>query len=105
MTQDTQILGMIGDMKGELGEVRGQLRELIHTTNNLAQKFDAAGQVLAKHHDVPSDIADLKARVAVLEAIENQRKGATSLGMLILKSPAIGWLVGAAAAVYAYLKG
>lgn len=71
-----------------LGEIRGQLRELIHTSNNLAQTVSAMGS-----------------RLAALEAESHQRKGANGLWMAFLKSPAIGWLIGVLGAVSAYLYG
>jgi hypothetical protein len=71
-----------------LGEIRGQLRELIHTSNNTGLKLDA-----------------LAARVAALEAADNRRQGASGLMAMIMKSPALGWLVGAAVTAWAILTG
>jgi hypothetical protein len=71
-----------------LGEIRGQLRELIHTTNNAGQKLDA-----------------LSLRVSKLEAEHNRREGASSVIATILKSPALGWLVGAIITAWAVLTG
>lgn len=71
-----------------LGEIRGQLRELIHTANNTGMKLDA-----------------LATRVAALEASDNRRQGASGLMTMIMKSPAMGWLVGAAVSAWAILTG
>lgn len=71
-----------------LGEIRGQMRELIHSTNNAGMKIDA-----------------LAIRVSALEAEHNRRQGASNALTLILKSPAIGWLVGAAISAWAVLTG
>ena len=71
-----------------LGEIRGQLRELIHTGNNNSTKLDALG-----------------IRVAALETERNRREGASGLIQSFLKSPAIGWLVGAAISAWAILTG
>ncbi len=71
-----------------LGEIRGQMRELIHSTNNAGQKIDA-----------------LAVRVAALEAEHNQRKGAASIVSTIMKSPTLGWIVGAAISAWALLTG
>lgn len=101
--QETQILGMIGDMKGELGEFRGQLRELIHNMNNVSVKLDAFAATTARNHDLPNQIADLKARVAILEACENKRVGAMGLGHFIFKSPFLGWVFACATAAWAFL--
>lgn len=71
-----------------LGEIRGQLRELIHSTNNTNMKVDA-----------------LSLRVSALEGAEQRREGASGVISTILKSPALGWLVGAAISAWAVLTG
>lgn len=71
-----------------LGEIRGQLRELIHTGNNNAMKLDALGT-----------------RVMQLEAKDSRRDGATGVIQALLKSPTLGWLVGAAISAWAILTG
>lgn len=71
-----------------LGEIKGQLRELIHSMNNQNQMIQAIGL-----------------RVAALEAEQNKRVGASGIIAMILKSPAIGWLVGAAVASWAVFSG
>jgi len=71
-----------------LGEIKGQLRELIHSINNVAQQQSAMGL-----------------RIAKLEEKEFRRDGAGNLLQIILKSPAIGWLVGAAISAWAVLTG
>jgi hypothetical protein len=76
------------DVSYQLGQISGQLRELIHNTNNLQASITAIG-----------------IRVAALEASDNRREGATGLAVTILKSPAIGWLVGAAISAWAVLTG
>ncbi|GAA0335282.1 hypothetical protein GCM10009087_52060 [Sphingomonas oligophenolica] len=71
-----------------LGEIRGQMRELIHSTNNAGMKIDA-----------------LAARVSALEAEHNRRQGANNVVQALLKSPAFGWLVGIAVSAWAILSG
>lgn len=71
-----------------LGEIRGQLRELIHSSNNNSSKLDA-----------------LAIRVSALEADRSRREGAAGVAQIILKSPALGWLVGAAITAWAILTG
>jgi hypothetical protein len=71
-----------------LGEIRGQMRELIHSTNNAGMKIDA-----------------LAARVSALEAEHNRRQGANNVVQALLKSPAVGWLVGIAVSAWAILSG
>ena len=71
-----------------LGEIRGQMRELIHSTNSAGMKIDA-----------------LAARVSALEAEHNRRQGANNVVQALLKSPAFGWLVGIAVSAWAILSG
>lgn len=95
-----------------LGEVRGQMRELVHTINNLSMKFDGLSREVIGLGPLASDIADVKAktsaldvRLAALEADRNRRDGATGIVALILKSPALGWLAGAAISAWVILTG
>ena len=71
-----------------LGEIRGQMRELINSTNNAGMKIDA-----------------LAACVSALEAEHNRRQGANNVVQALLKSPAFGWLVGVAVSAWAILSG
>lgn len=71
-----------------LGEIKGQMRELIHTSNNVSTKLDG-----------------LALRVAALEAERERRVGASSVLTALMKSPALGWLVGAAITAWALLTG
>ncbi len=71
-----------------LGEIRGQLRELIHTGNNNATKLDAIGN-----------------RVTALESERSRRDGANGLLSAIMRSPTLGWLVGAITTVWAVATG
>lgn len=71
-----------------LGQIQGQLRELIHSSNNNGQKLEA-----------------LSSRVAALEAANDRRDGAAGVFQMIFKSPAIGWLAGAAISAWAMLTG
>lgn len=50
-------------------------------------------------------INSLAVRVAALEAHQNKREGVTGFVNAIMKSPALGWFVGAATAVWAVLSG
>lgn len=71
-----------------LGQIQGQLRELIHSSNNNGQRIEA-----------------LSTRVAALEASNDRREGAAGVVQMILKSPMIGWLVGAGVSAWAVLTG
>lgn len=69
-----------------VGRMEGQLREVVHTVNNLAQKFEDVARAVDKTSHIPAAVAENKAatvalevRVTALEAAENQRKGAVRL--------------------------
>lgn len=98
--ESTETLRMIGELKGEMGEVRGQLRELIKSSENMRTLMEMQAPINHRVPDLIADVANLQTRMAVLEAQENHRAGAVSLGSALLRSPMIGWLFGAAAIVY-----
>jgi hypothetical protein len=72
----------------KLGEISGQLRELIHTINNVSQKQDAMGM-----------------RLTAVETAQAEGRGRDGVLSALLKSPALGWLVGAAVSAWAILTG
>lgn len=76
-----------GSVEFQLGFISGQLRELIHGSNTNSTKLDAIG-----------------IRVGKLEVTDNKREGAKEIITVILKSPAIGWLVGVITTLYVYLN-
>lgn len=78
----------LGETKGDIGEVKGQLRELIHSTNNQTQIM----------HGIDT-------RVAGLEAGEHRREGQNGVISALMKSPALGWFIGAAITAWAILTG
>ncbi len=88
----------------KLGEIRGQLRELIHNQNNHAMKQDSIGDKLAKLEGVPDQLDRIDGRLTELEKDRYHRDGAMGLGGWLLKSPAITWLLMAALAVWTYLR-
>lgn len=50
-------------------------------------------------------ISALSARVAALEKTDQRREGAVSILEALLKSPTLGWIVGALTAIWALLTG
>jgi hypothetical protein len=91
-----------------LGEIRGQLRELIHTGNNNAAKIDALANRLGAVEVIASKfeaIEHLGSRIAKLEQAHDRQEGASGLWKTMLHSPALGWLVGAAVTAWAILTG
>lgn len=88
-----------------VGEVRGQLRELIHSVNNVSQKVDAVAEKVAVASNIPARVDDLDNRVTALETDKNKRDGAMGFGGWLLRSPLFGWLATAAVAAWALVKG
>jgi hypothetical protein len=95
-----------------LGEMRGQLREVVHTINNLSVKFDGLSREVIGLGPLAADMAEMKllaaaqtARIAELEGDRDRREGASGIVALILKSPALGWFVGVALPAAAILSG
>ena len=88
-----------------LGELKGQMGELIHNVNNLGRKVDVLAERVIGAAGLPAKVKDLEDRVVVLEIDKNKREGAMGFGAWLLKSPTIGWLVGAAISVWAILTG
>lgn len=96
--QDIQTLAV------KVGEISGQLREMYHAQNNMAQKVDFLTEK-ALLAPTTASLDELTKRIDALESERDRRDGATGLGAAILKSPAVGWLVGLAAAALAVVKG
>src|SRR5436190_22134609 len=88
-----------------LGKIEGQQREMIHTMNNEAQKNVAISEKLAKLEGVPEQLNKIDQRLTKLEASENRCEGSNGVWMAILKSPALGWLIGAGVTAWAILTG
>ena len=88
-----------------LGEMRGQLRELIHQGNNQAMKNDAVAKALAKLESIPDQLTKIEQRLTALETDKNKRDGAMGFGGWLLRSPLFGWLATAAVVAWAALKG
>lgn len=62
-----------------LGEMRGQLRELVHGQNNLSAKVDGLSREVITLTALAADMADMKLRLKVLEERGLQQKGAANL--------------------------
>lgn len=88
-----------------LGEMRGQLREVVHSMNNLTMKFDSLSREVIGLGPLSAEIVDLKARLTGLEAERNRRDGATGILQALIKSPVVGWVVGGATFLWAAVTG
>lgn len=88
-----------------IGEMRGQLREVVHSVNNLSGKFDGLAREVMALAALAGEIGKLQAKVDILEQDRNRRDGANGFALTMMKSPALGWLVGAAITAWAMLTG
>lgn len=69
-----------------LGEMRGQLREIVHGQNNLAMKVDGLSREVITLTALAADMADMKLRLKVLEEKGQQQTGAANLLSWVLKN-------------------
>ncbi len=88
-----------------LGEIRGQLRELIHNMNNHSQKQDALARIVSKLESVPDQLDKIDQRLTKLETDKNLRDGAMGFGTWLLKTPLVTWAALAALAVWTWMRG
>lgn len=88
-----------------LGEMRGQLRELVHSVNNLNSKVDGLTREVVALGPLGQEIALLQSRVAKLEEDGQQQNGAAKLAKAILGSPFIVYAVMAVGFLWAALTG
>lgn len=75
-----------------VGEMRGQLRELVHTTNNVSTKIDgltreviAMGPLAAELAELKGEIRVANAEIATLKSKDDQRRGAVGLVEFVIK--------------------
>jgi hypothetical protein len=99
MTEPLDTTGMM------LGEMKGQLRELIHNLNTMSAKIDSLTERVAGAAGLPAKVKELEDRIMMLEADKNKRDGAMGLGSWLIRSPVIAWLAAASVAFWAVLKG
>ncbi len=88
-----------------LGEMRAQLRELVHQGNNQVQKNDAVARTIAQLESIPKDIAEIKDRLTTLETDRTRRDSERSVITAFMQSRALGWIVGAVTTVWLYITG
>lgn len=78
----------VAELSKNIGELTGQVREQIHIGNNNAAMLTSLGERMLK-----------------LEKANERREGAAGVVQAILKSPTLGWFVGAAITAWAILTG
>lgn len=90
----------------KVGEISGQLRELIHNQNNMSMKFDgmyerlltAPTQADLEKLNVRLDV--LAARLDALEANRDRNDGAKGVFAVVLQSRFAAWVAAAVGGAY-----
>lgn len=88
-----------------LGEMRGQLREMVHGMNNISSKVDALSREVIGLGPLAVEIASIRREVDELKSERHRRDGAQGVIAAIVKSPAAAWFVSLAVGLYAVLTG
>ena len=78
-----------------LGELRGQVRELVHSVNNLNQKFDGLTREVIALGPLAVQIAEIRADVTKLKETQLQTTGAKNLAVWFVQSPIFAWVAAA----------
>jgi hypothetical protein len=100
MTAQTEI----GTLAVKVGEISGQLRELIHQQNNMAMKLDGLTERMLTS-PTRADFEKLEQRVEALEAERHRSDGVRGFVLGVMRSPVAAWAVAAGAALFAAFKG
>lgn len=94
-----------------LGEMRGQLREVVHSMNNLSQKFDGLTREVVALGALATIVGKLEAvaeamdaRIKRLEAQQTQVSTTANNFKAILNSPVLGWIFLVAVALWVALS-
>lgn len=105
LAQDLQPLVLLPErITRDIAKMQGTFDGRISSISNEIQRSITAA-VEKAIEPVDADLAALKVEVAALQDDRIRRDGATGVIQAILKSPALGWLVGAAITAWAVLTG
>lgn len=100
MTASTEI----STLAVKVGEISGQMRELVHAQNNMAMKLDGLTERLLTS-PTKADFEKLEKRVDALEAERHRNDGAKGVLGAVMKSPVAAWIAAVVAAAYGAFKG
>lgn len=89
----------IGALTLAVGEMRGQLRELIHANGNMAQKVDVLAEK-AWQAPTSAQYDALARRIESLEVERNRNDGAKGVFAAILQSRFAAWIAATIGAAY-----
>jgi uncharacterized protein YhaN len=100
------------EMALAIGEMRGQLKELVHSMNGKSTRDEEFVRAIAKLQTLPDDVAAIRAsvnslesRMAGIETSNAARNGERNLLFALLKSPLLGWVFGAVSILSLLLQG
>ena len=86
-----------------IGELKGQVSALNESVSRKMKATDDLSAAVAELKSLPRDIRDMKksmedmdSRLRLMEQKGSEQEGKQDMLALILKSPALGWVVGAA---------
>lgn len=99
-----------------VGEIRGQLREVIANVAKMSDKQDrmldamsglsmTPAELSAHKVETAAKIAALDVRVKAIENAKVKTEGALGVVQMVLNSKAFGWIVGGATTVYFLVSG
>lgn len=105
-----QISQAIGRLEGKLDGIDNYVHEREHNIANLAGKVDGLSaqitrEVARMKAEIQVQMEALDKRIAELEKIAAGNARERSLFIGLIHSPVVGWLVGAAAIVWAAITG
>lgn len=89
----------LGALSLAVGEMRGQLREVVHSQNNIAQKVDFLTE-RALLAPTTAQIEALTKRVDALESEKDRNDGAKGVFAAILQSRFAAWIAAAIGGAY-----
>lgn len=105
-----QISQAIGDLQGQVSAISRYTHDREHAINNVNQKIDSLSSQITREvtrmkTELQIQMKAMDERIAALEKIAATEAGERGLLVGFLHSPIVGWLVAAAAFVWAALTG
>jgi prefoldin subunit 5 len=105
-----EISEAIGRLSGQVEALDRYTHEREHNIANLSQKVDGVSSLITREvarmkAELQVQLDAMDRRIAALEASSQQQIGARSVVALVLKSPALGWIMLAIAFMLATVKG
>ena len=98
----------------DFGAIRVQLDEVIREKHRTAEQVTHIALAMARLENVPSKfdrmesrldtrLEKIETRLSILETSDSNRKVVTNVWLEVVKSPAMGWVVGVIGAVITFI--